>query len=85
MWREVQPAWVLTLACARRPAGISPRGGEPEPAGRAAPGRRDVQGRLLLSQFRGGPKGAQQPQRQPPVRGGASGPGAGPVRARVPE
>lgn len=73
---EVQPAWVLTRACAR-PAGIPPRGGEPEPARREAPGRRDVQGRLLLSQLRRGPKGPQLPQRPAPVRGGARWQGRG--------
>lgn len=74
--QQVLPTWVLTRTCAR-PSGIPPRGGEPELPGRAAPGRRDVQGRLLLSQLRRGPKGPQLPQRPAPVRAGASGQGRG--------
>lgn len=69
--RQVPLAGALTPACARTP-GIPPRGGEPELGRHAAPGRRDVQGRLLLPQLRRGPAGPQLPQRLPPVRGGAS-------------
>lgn len=60
----------LLRAC---PPGLPPRGGEPEPAGHAAPGRRDGQGRLLLSQFRRSPAGPQLPQRPAPVGAGAAG------------
>lgn len=57
---QVQPPWALTWACTCTcPPGIPPQGGEPEPAGCAALGRRVVQGWLLPSQLCGGPAGPQ--------------------------
>lgn len=69
----MQSAWALIWAWIG-PAGIPRLGKQPEPVGRAASGRCDVQGRILPPRLHGGLAGPQLSQRPAPVSSGWVGP-----------